>query len=417
MIIKKIVYVLILIILLNTKAYSESRGGAAGSILNYGVGARPLGLGGTFIGISDSIEAICLNAAGLSRLNYTAVSIQYSTWYDSDTYYAWIGFLYNLNNKNKIGLGVVRLSTSGIKAQETYEDVLSTFSSDINLIHLAYSRKLFDFLYPGVTLKLVNKKIYKYNAFGIGADISAYTYTTEIKKLIDWNPITKWIFPNAFIYEIDEISIGICVRNVFPPTIKLNKEKEKYPLTFAGGISFKMFKKKFLIGFDILKSKDSNWEIHIGSDINFKEVLKLRWGINNRDIWQPSFGIGIGLDNFLIDYACIFHYIKSLHTISLSYKFSSGKKEIIEEKEEKKKEEKKEEKKKTKGRKLTSKEKEEFEYYYYSGLDHYIKGGYEWAIDEWKKALKIKPGDKKTLEYIRKARRKLKEKRRRRRRR
>lgn len=59
-------------------------------------------------------------------------------------------------------------------------------------------------------------------------------------------------------------------------------------------------------------------------------------------------------------------------------------------------------------KKLTKKEEEKFEYYFFNGLDCYYKEGYKLAIKEWRKALKLKPDDKKVMYWIKKAKKKIK---------
>jgi len=58
--------------------------------------------------------------------------------------------------------------------------------------------------------------------------------------------------------------------------------------------------------------------------------------------------------------------------------------------------------------KLSKEEKDKFEYHYYMGLDHYYRGGYEYAIEEFEKALKIDPHNENVKEWLMKAKNEVK---------
>jgi len=59
---------------------------------------------------------------------------------------------------------------------------------------------------------------------------------------------------------------------------------------------------------------------------------------------------------------------------------------------------------------LSKKERKDFNKYFYNGLDHYYREGYEYAIKEWEKALKIDPENEEVKKWIKKAKEKLKAK-------
>lgn len=56
------------------------------------------------------------------------------------------------------------------------------------------------------------------------------------------------------------------------------------------------------------------------------------------------------------------------------------------------------------------KEKERFDRHFFNGLDCYYKEGYEYAVEEWEKALKIDPENENVKEWIKKAKKELKQK-------
>lgn len=108
-------------------ALPASAGGAngyagTGAVFRIGAGARPLAMGGAFVGLSDDENALFYNPAGLARLGQLGLTSLYSTQYDVVTYGA-VGIA-----GRGFGAGALYLDSGGIPGVGTDDAMLDAFS-------------------------------------------------------------------------------------------------------------------------------------------------------------------------------------------------------------------------------------------------------------------------------------------------
>src|SRR5688500_4030369 len=94
-------------------ARAANEAGLPGEFLNFGVGARPLAMGRAFTAVSDDIDALYWNPAGLSTYRSSQVAFQHSPLPlgGAYQYLAYSQPLYALGN---FGIGIVNLDSDEV---------------------------------------------------------------------------------------------------------------------------------------------------------------------------------------------------------------------------------------------------------------------------------------------------------------
>ena len=93
--------ILFLLCFFNHVIYAEDR--YAGDFLSLGVGARPLGMGGSFSAISDDSTAAYWNPAGLGGLHRSEITFMRSTINDLDSY-SFVNYIHPVGKDNALGV-------------------------------------------------------------------------------------------------------------------------------------------------------------------------------------------------------------------------------------------------------------------------------------------------------------------------
>jgi hypothetical protein len=155
-------------------AQNQRTGTSAAPELLIPVGGRDLALGGSSIAISQGVEAIHWNPAGLARMSHSTEGM-----FSSMSYIADINMSYGAVATQFEGFGTVGLSLRSLDFGEipvtTVEDEDGvnggTFSPTYVTIGLTYSRQVTDAVSVGGTAKLVSESIARVSATGMAFDL------------------------------------------------------------------------------------------------------------------------------------------------------------------------------------------------------------------------------------------------------
>jgi hypothetical protein len=158
-------------------AYAVGEAGQDIAVLNAGVGARPLGMGGAFTAIADNADAPYWNPGGLGCISHNEItSMQTKLSTDADHYYisyirpafggilgiSWI----------QVGLGNITQTSSEVDPNNEVVD-LGIFSYFSNAYMIAYGRKINEKLSFGLTVKYLTSDMTQIN----GGQASGYSVT------------------------------------------------------------------------------------------------------------------------------------------------------------------------------------------------------------------------------------------------
>lgn len=251
---------------------------------NFQVSARSLAMGGTYVALSNTADALFVNPGGLSQITGTEISFFYQKPFGLDdinigSVTASFPFL-----RTRLNMGVLTLGNSLYKEQ---------------VFLLAYSKGHQGKIYYGVGLKYQSVKIDTYGSKGtLGLDIGLVA------------PINQ------------QLSLGFVAKNINRPSI--GKSQEKLPQTLNMGVALYPHA-RMILNLEIYKDVRFEREIRLGVEFKAFDSLSLRTGTANNPN-RFSAGFGIHISRFTLDYAFFTHNDLGL-TQQMSFSIHLGKKE------------------------------------------------------------------------------------------
>ncbi|MDI6704422.1 MAG: PorV/PorQ family protein [bacterium] len=274
---------------------TKGDGGLPCYFLNLGAGARALGTGRAFVALSDDVSAIYWNPAGLSQLTRKGASFMHAILFE-DTRYNFIGYAHPTYSPLNFGLGLIQLASSGYEERDIFNLPGGTISDQNNAFLLSISYRLSEGFSLGTTGKVINKRCDDINTSSYGLTLS-------------------------FLYGLNySLSFGLNLQNVIPVRLKREELTDATPLNVKFGLAYKMNDFIILL-LDVDKSEDRSFKFHGGLEFWISEErFALRIGYDQSNL---TFGIGVRLKDFQIDYAVIDQDLGLSHRISISIEFGS----------------------------------------------------------------------------------------------
>lgn len=269
-----------------------SNGECGAQFLKIGVGARAVSLGSAYSSIADDATATFWNPAGIAQTNNYSLHIMHS-FMIFDMSYQFFGFIV----PTKIGNWGISSSYSHSGTFEKYENFekIGTYKAFDLALQLSYSKKLFDNLYLGLTIKGIHQEIDEYDAQAIAGDLGVLY---KLKKL-------------------DKLRFGISCHNL-GKGIRFISLEDPLPLYIRLGTSFHL--NTMIFSIDLNKKRDYKVESNIGAEYNIDKLVFLRCGYSTTN--SVSVGTGISIRKISVDYA--FKYLIDIspdHFISLGVNF------------------------------------------------------------------------------------------------
>jgi hypothetical protein len=168
-----LICLLLLGIVVTGSAQNKRIGTAAAPELLIPVGARDLGMGGSTMAVSEGVESIFWNPAGLGKMTSSAEAM-----FSSMSYIADIGVNYgavagSFGQFGTIALSIKSLSFGDINIT-TVDDPDGTggrvFSPAYVTVGLSYARALTDAISAGGSVKIVSEQIHRVSSSGVAFD-------------------------------------------------------------------------------------------------------------------------------------------------------------------------------------------------------------------------------------------------------
>ncbi len=289
----------------------------AGDFLTLGVGARPLGLGGSFAAIADDSTAAYWNPAGLGRLRHSEAAFMHSSLGDLDSY-DFVNYVHPIGRTASLGLSWLRVGIDDIPitalprpaspvSPANRPEQVGSFSSTDNAFFLSYGkqvglnlgRKRLDLFLGGSAKLIYITALGNTNALGVGGDLGVL-WTTRPGLSIGL--VAQDFFNTKLYWNTPPRNPGEASNtDTIEPNLKIG---------LSYGRSIKPLKSQLLLTVDT----DSlySFEMHYGAEYVFAELLSLRIGIQERKgintIRLMTAGAGLRLSfltgaAFSVDYA------------------------------------------------------------------------------------------------------------------
>ncbi len=304
----------ILALALTTSQTSALDDGGGRSVFARGAGERALALGGAYVAVADDPGAMIWNPAGLARLDRKNL-------YASHSSLIGLGFSEQLGlmalpswKLGTFGIGFRRFGVDGIEGRDDrgaiFDDNLKDSETEIIM---GYGRKIGGVWDVGLAFKYQHQNLAGYTDGAPGLDIGVM-----VKPLQAAGRQSR---------IADAINLGIAVRNLIEPNIRLDEEGVKDPtglrfgLAYDGDLSQNIH---LLVSSDVEKTREMDTRIHLGAEARLMDLLALRMGSNSG---MMTAGVGIHVGNLAVDYTFEDNPLETVHRFGLGMTFGKSNEE------------------------------------------------------------------------------------------
>jgi hypothetical protein len=273
--------------------------GSAGAYLRMGVGARPLGMGGTFTAMANDVYATYWNPAGLTQLRSHEIGSMY-TLMSLDRKHNSICYAVPFGGAWALGVGWINFGVDKIERRTGNTiDPEGTFDDAENAYSLSIAKSVMEALAFGGNFKFLTHKLADKSATGFGFDLGLLF---KPKNFL------------SFGLNIQDIASGL-KWNTDP------EHKDKFPLNIRGGAVLKLLNERLLVGIEPEKNLNQSMKLHGGAEYWLVEVFAARAGYDDEEF---TAGASFKISNFQLDYAFSTDKLDegSSHRISLLIKLA-----------------------------------------------------------------------------------------------
>ena len=324
----------IVLLLITANLYSQTSRKYSNEFLAIGVGARALGMSGSYVTTVNDVTSGYWNPAGLTQIKKDfQVGLMHAEYFAGIAKYDYGSFAANIDSASAFGFSIVRFGVDDIPNTTQLIDSdgnidydrISSFSAADYAFLFSYARKSkIKGLRYGANVKIIYRKVGEFaKAWGFGLDAGVqYDYKSWKFGLMARDVTSTF---NAWSFSLTEETIDVF--NKTNNEIPNNSTEVTLPKAIIGiGRTIKISNKFDLLGeldFDLSTDGKRNVLItgdpvsidpHVGFEIGYGKMIFLRLGVGNiqkvTDIlendkisYQPNFGIGIQFRGIALDYA------------------------------------------------------------------------------------------------------------------
>jgi Uncharacterised protein family (UPF0164) len=297
-------------------------GTTSAQFLKIGVGARAMGLGGSFTALANDVSTLYWNPAGITNLRGFSFAVTHTEWF-ADISHDFAGIVYPLSSSDVIALNVVALNTGEQEVTTVTQPEGTGIFYDVSdlSIGLSYARVLTDRFSVGLTVKYIQQNMYNESANTFAIDIGTYLRTGFHDLIIAMNMSN---FGGSMQLEgrdlITITDLNNQVSGNYNPDARLKTEPWPLPLIFRVGIAMDLVggndpivhseNNRFTLAIDGVHPNDNTEKVNIGGEYAWNENVFARLGYKiNYDMEKWTFGVGlkfnIGSNQVGFDYALI----------------------------------------------------------------------------------------------------------------
>ena len=244
----------------------EKVGTFDGQFLKIGVGARPAGMGGSFVAVADDANALFWNAAGIARIDAdkSQLSLNHANW-PAELSFDQAGYVFHLKKiPGALGVSVRALSMQPMVETTSYQPdpnigTGNTFDAGMLAAGVTYARSFTDKFSAGVTANFINEGL---------AEFSQQTFAFDVGTLYDVGTLG--------------MKIGMAISNI-GSQIKFIDRESRIPAIFRVGTSATLLQgadQRLLGTFEFSHPPDNSERLNVGAEYAFHKYVFLRGGYN-----------------------------------------------------------------------------------------------------------------------------------------
>lgn len=285
----------------------DMSGGYGGAFFQVPAGARPAGMGNTYLAISNDGAAPLFNPAGLSSLQRTMFASSYRVM-ELDRKLGYALAMFPVQGESAIGVHWLYADEGSVAARdgdgaELGRDIF--FQN--HQFSIVFAKRFEKFMSLGVNLSYLYSRFPEESAAGVGFDFGAMFY---LDQFINREERDR--------YWVQEPRVGIVVKHI---TKKYDWNSEGYnrefttnpvgsnqidnvPVEVGIGVSGRFIQRKLLTAIDITKNEKQSVILHVGGEFFLTPEFALRTGYyQGRFTAGTGYVFAIGKMALAVDYA------------------------------------------------------------------------------------------------------------------
>lgn len=280
---------------------AQTVGTTAGQFLKIGAGARAVGMGGAYTGLSNDIYAVYYNPAGIANTDGNAlVSFNHANWL-ADISYDFAAAAVKIPD---MGVLFVDLTSLGVPQDKVrtfaYPDGNGEYWNASSLaVGVGFARELTDRFSIGFQAKYIRESIWNESASGFAIDVGTY-YITPFNDLKIGASISN--FGSKMQLSGRDIQFNSDPNNDInsgPNNILSQYSMDSFdlPLTFRIGLSMDILKSRYirLTGdIDANHPNDNTEYLNNGLELAYNETFFIRAGYRNLFMKNSEGGLALG---------------------------------------------------------------------------------------------------------------------------
>lgn len=314
----------VMFFLVSTITIAGGRGKAgtcSGAQLLIPVGARDLSLGGATVAVTEGVESIYWNPAGLARLEKSGCAMFSYMPYIADIGVSYGGIGVNMGGFGMLGFSIKALNIGQIEitTADIPDGTGETFAPTFFTLGMTYARNLTDRVRIGANIKVISERIPRASATGFAVDVGMqYRGVGGIRNLFlgvvvkNFGPALRYDGPGLY-REVNDPNSAKATSHY-----KISTASFELPSIVEIGLSYRHKISEFgqlTASYLFQNNNFSDDENKLGLEFSFKDRAFIRVGYtmtaNNMENYGSIFGLvfggGVHLKtggiDFWIDYA------------------------------------------------------------------------------------------------------------------
>lgn len=271
--------ILTLILLLASAASATGVGTSSGTVLRQVRPARTTAIGDITTATSQGIGAAWGNPAGLLTIEKRQISLTRIQSFAGITYNA-IGYGQGFGDRFAAAITYADVGYGSIDGRDNTGRATGNVRAGTDIAGISAALRLSEKLTFGASGKYISERLGTFSDQAFTADVG-----------VEWE--APW-----------GVKLGASGENLFG-SLQFVRESFALPRTFRVGASKMFWGDRLMIGGDIVKGVDTEWEAAIGAEAMITSYFLLRGGaiFNRNDEIALSTGLGIRAKGFGIDYS------------------------------------------------------------------------------------------------------------------
>ena len=264
---------------------ADGDGGYAGSFLQIPIGARPAGMGGAYLAVSDDGSGPLYNPAGPANLKKKIFTSSYRAM-KLDRTLAYASIIFPAKGNSVVGVNWLYSGSGSVDARNSFGQLLGhTVSLNTHDFGVLFAKRFEKFVSAGLKLNYYHADFTEISAGSVGIDVGVMLY---IDQLFDRE--------RRDLMPVQNIQIGATVKNLGSRFIWNNEnymlryrgagvaaseQADNIPAEFGLGASARFFKQTVTLAADLLKDTKSNPQLHAGAEYLYLKKAALRAGVSD----------------------------------------------------------------------------------------------------------------------------------------